>query len=37
MIALPGHAPLWSWIAGIVVIVPAAWCGGMLRAKRATV
>ncbi len=37
MIALPGQAPLWSWIAGIVLIVPAAWCGGIIHAKRATV
>ena len=35
MISLPGHAPLWSWIVGIALIVPAAWCGGMMRAKRA--
>jgi predicted aconitase with swiveling domain len=33
MMALPGHAPLWSWVAGIVLIIPAAWFGGMLRAK----
>ena len=36
MIALPNLAPLWSWIAGMVLIVPAAWCGGMIRAKRAS-
>jgi peptidoglycan/LPS O-acetylase OafA/YrhL len=34
MLALPGHAPLWSWVAGIVLITPAAWVGGMLRANR---
>jgi hypothetical protein len=34
MIKLPHQAPLWSWVAGIVLIVPAAWCGGMIRAKR---
>jgi hypothetical protein len=26
--------PLWFWIAGIVLMVPAAWYGGWLRAKR---
>jgi hypothetical protein len=36
MLALPGHAPLWSWIAGIALIIPAAWLGGMLRAKIGT-
>jgi hypothetical protein len=34
MISLPGHAPLRNWIGGIVMIVPAAWCGGMLRVQR---
>jgi predicted aconitase with swiveling domain len=33
MMAMPGHAPIWSWISGIVLVVPAAWFGGMLRAK----
>jgi len=37
MASFPGHAPLWSWIVGIGLIVPAAWCGGMIRARRATV
>jgi O-antigen/teichoic acid export membrane protein len=36
MLALPGHAPLWSWIAGIVLVVPAAWFGGWIRAKIGT-
>ncbi|HLG59631.1 MAG TPA: hypothetical protein VI485_30110 [Vicinamibacterales bacterium] len=26
--------PLWFWIAGIVVMVPAAWYGGWHRGKR---
>jgi hypothetical protein len=34
MIALPGHAPLWSWLTGMVLMVPAAWLGGFLRAAR---
>jgi hypothetical protein len=33
MIQFYDKAPLWVWIAGIVVTVPAAWCGGILRAK----
>ena len=24
-------APLWFWIAGIAVTVPAAWCGAIFR------
>lgn len=35
MIALAHRAPLWSWIVGMVMIVPAAWCGGMLRLRHA--
>jgi hypothetical protein len=31
MLSLPGHAPLWSWVAGIVLTTPAAWLGGFLR------
>jgi hypothetical protein len=34
MLSLPEHAPLWSWIAGIVLTTPAAWLGGLLRARR---
>ena len=34
MKALAGHAPLRNWIVGIVMVVPAAWCGGLLRAKQ---
>ena len=33
MIEFHDKAPLWFWIAGIVVTVPAAWCGGILRVK----
>jgi peptidoglycan/LPS O-acetylase OafA/YrhL len=35
MVELPGHAPAWSWIAGIVLGVPAAWLGGLVRANSA--
>lgn len=34
MIKFSHHAPLWSWILGIGLIVPAAWLGGVIRAKR---
>lgn len=27
-------APLWVWIAGMVLTVPAAWCGGNIRSAR---
>ena len=33
MIEFHDKAPLWFWIVGIVVTVPAAWCGGILRVK----
>lgn len=34
MRAFPHQAPLWSWIAGMVFIIPAAWLGGALRARQ---
>ena len=33
MIEYRDKAPLWFWIVGIAVTVPAAWCGGILRVK----
>jgi hypothetical protein len=33
LIEFRDKAPLWFWIAGIAVTVPAAWCGGIFRAK----
>jgi hypothetical protein len=33
MIEFHDKAPLWFWLAGIVVTVPAAACGGILRVK----
>lgn len=36
MKAIVVHAPLRNWIMGMVMVVPAAWCGGLLRAKQAT-
>ncbi len=35
MFKLSHMAPLWSWIVGMVLIVPAAWVGGVLRVKQA--
>jgi hypothetical protein len=37
MIALPGHAPLWSWMVGLALVVPAAWLGGMIRTKQTAI
>ena len=31
MLVLQDKAPLWSWIAAIVLIVPAAWLGSRVR------
>jgi len=36
MKAVVVHAPLRNWIVGIALVVPAAWCGGLLRAKQVT-
>jgi len=36
MKAVVVHAPLRNWIVGIAMAVPAAWCGGLLRAKQVT-
>ena len=33
MLSIPEQAPLRNWIASMVLTVPAAWCGGMLRAR----
>jgi hypothetical protein len=30
MLSLPGEAPFRNWIIGMALIVPAAWCGGIL-------
>ena len=36
MFKLPHQAPLWAWITGMVLIVPASWLGGVIRAKQAS-
>jgi uncharacterized membrane protein len=36
MFALRNEAPLRNWIVTLVLTIPAAWCGGLLRAKQAT-
>jgi hypothetical protein len=33
MVTSDNGGPLWFWLAGIALMVPAAWCGGRLRAK----
>jgi hypothetical protein len=35
MVSLPNEAPLRNWIATLVLTVPVACCGGLLRAKHA--
>ena len=35
MVSLPNEAPLRNWIVTLVLTIPAAWCGGFLRARRA--
>lgn len=34
MSAFYDRAPLWSWLVGMVLMVPAAWHGAQLRLKR---
>jgi hypothetical protein len=34
MAAFYDHAPLWAWLAGMVLMVPAAWLGAKLRLNR---
>jgi hypothetical protein len=34
MSAFYDHAPLWAWLCGMVLMVPAAWIGAKLRLKR---
>ncbi len=33
MIEFRDKAPLWVWIAGIILTVPTAWCGAIFRVK----
>jgi hypothetical protein len=35
MLSLPNEAPLRNWIASLVLTIPVAWCGGLLRARHA--
>ncbi len=35
MVSLPNEAPLRNWIATLVLTIPVAWCGGLLRARPA--
>jgi drug/metabolite transporter superfamily protein YnfA len=36
MQAVVVHAPLRNWIMGIVMVIPAAWLGGLLRSRQIT-
>jgi hypothetical protein len=35
MFAFPNHTPLWRWMVGMVLVIPAAWCGGVIYARPA--
>ena len=34
MMSFPDEAPLWRWLLGMAVIIPAAWCGAKIRDKQ---
>ncbi|MBZ5576430.1 MAG: hypothetical protein LAP40_07730 [Acidobacteriia bacterium] len=34
MFSLREQAPLLNWMVSLVLVVPVAWCGGLLRARR---
>jgi hypothetical protein len=34
MFKLPHQAPLWSWLLGMVLLVPAAWLGAVFRVRK---
>lgn len=34
MTAFYDHAPLWAWLAGIALMLPAAWLGARFQGKR---
>jgi len=36
MMSFPDPGPLWRWVVGMVVVVPAACSGGVIYAKRRT-
>lgn len=37
MFKLPHQAPLWSWLMGMVLLVPAAWLGAVFRVRKPSV
>jgi hypothetical protein len=34
MLSVPSDEPLWFWLSGIALMIPAAWLGGWLCVKR---
>jgi hypothetical protein len=34
MIAYADKAPLWGWISSMIAVIPAAWLGGLIYARR---
>ena len=37
MFKLPHLAPVWSWLTGMVLMVPAAWLGAVFRANQSSI
>jgi hypothetical protein len=37
MLKLPHQAPLWAWLVGMVLLVPAAWLGAVFRVNQSSV
>jgi hypothetical protein len=35
MLAYTDKAPLWGWITSMILVIPAAWCGGLIFLRRA--
>jgi hypothetical protein len=33
MFSVRGNEPLWFWLTGIAMMIPAAWYGGWLRSR----
>jgi hypothetical protein len=34
MVSLPNVAPMRNWVVALVLTIPTAWCGGLLRARQ---
>ncbi len=34
MLSVPSNEPMWFWLTGIALMIPAAWLGGLLSVRR---